>query len=366
MKFRRLISLLTAVLLILSAAGCAKDGNTSDNNNLTDDNNAIVEFRPVDCGLQAQDTYEFPFIGLTARLTDKMLEKMNSREVFVFEQSDYTATYAVSYAFLRFSLTTQEDRETEGMAFDIFSWEENLEKLGAIGVYEKDLADSLDLLTGCDVHEKFGESADGKYVYYISTSSAADADMISELKASELSVGEMHELDVNLGYTAFSEDRLQGVDTVGTFSTEDIFGNKYTQDLFAKYDLTLVNVFATWCSPCVEEIPELEKLRSEYEKEGIKLGVVAVVLDAKTYSGLDEGAIERAQTLYERSGAEFPFLIPDDGDMNGRLTGIESVPESFFVNSSGVIVSEPYIGANSLKGWKKIVDSELEKVGISR
>ena len=33
------------------------------------------------------------------------------------------------------------------------------------------------------------------------------------------------------------------------FSTRDIEGETYTQDMFADYDLTMVNVFATWCSP---------------------------------------------------------------------------------------------------------------------
>lgn len=71
---------------------------------------------------------------------------------------------------------------------------------------------------------------------------------------------------------------------------------------------------------------------------------------------MDEGALERAQILYERSKAKFPFLIPDENNMNGRLTGIESVPESFFVDKNGNIVSDPYVGANSQKEWKKNVD----------
>lgn len=45
--------------------------------------------------------------------------------------------------------------------------------------------------------------------------------------------------------------------------------------------------------------------------------------------------------------------------MNGRLTGIESIPESFFVDGSGNIVSEPYIGARTLAQWREIVEAEL-------
>lgn len=150
--------------------------------------------------------------------------------------------------------------------------------------------------------------------------------------------------------------------SVGTFSTEDVFGTTYTQDLFKNYDLTLVNAFTTWCPPCVKEMPELEKLRQAYTDKGIKLGVVAVVLDVKTPIGIDKSALEQAKLLSERSAAQFPFLIPDDSEMNGRLSGIDSVPESFFVDSDGNIVSAAYIGARTQEEWARIVDAELAKL----
>lgn len=159
-----------------------------------------------------------------------------------------------------------------------------------------------------------------------------------------------------------AEDRVENLDSVGDFTTEDVFGETYTREMFADDDLTLVNIFATWCSPCVQEMPELEELRKEYEEKGVKVGVAAVVLDAKTANGLDEDAIERAQVLYEQSGVQFPFLIPDETEMNGRLEGIASVPESFFVNSEGEIVSEPYIGARAKENWAEIVEQELENL----
>ena len=120
---------------------------------------------------------------------------------------------------------------------------------------------------------------DGAYEYYLSVNSKCSSDLVNELKNATLFVDEMHDFDPNLGYTAFSNDRVDGIDTVGAFSTTDVVGKTYTQDVFADYDLTLVNVFTTWCSPCVEEIPVLEKLRQEYADKGIKLGIVAVVYD---------------------------------------------------------------------------------------
>ena len=136
--------------------------------------------------------------------------------------------------------------------------------------------------------------------------------------------------------------------TVGKFETKGVDGKDYTEKVFSDYDLTLVNIFTTWCSPCVNEIPELEKLYEEMKDKGV--GVVGVVLDKK------------AGVLQEKTKASYPFLIPDSTMMNGRLNGISAFPETFFVDKDGNIVGETYSGSHSLDEWKKIVEKELANV----
>lgn len=127
--------------------------------------------------------------------------------------------------------------------------------------------------------------------------------------------------------------------------------------MFADYDLTMVNVFATWCTPCVNEIPDLQELYEEMESQGVN--VVGIVLDCIDGTGsADEEAIEKAKVLAERTGAEYPFLIPDETYLNGRLSGINAVPETFFVDKDGNIVGETYTGSRPLEDWKEIVDTE--------
>lgn len=145
---------------------------------------------------------------------------------------------------------------------------------------------------------------------------------------------------------------------LGEFSMEDVNGDVYTQEMFAEYDLTMINVFTTWCSPCVSEIPDLEKLDREMEDQ--KVQVVGIVLDIG--GSADEETIEKAKLLAEKTGASYPFLIPDAGYLNGRLAGISAVPETFFVDREGNIVGETYSGSRSFEDWKSIVDKELEGV----
>ncbi len=153
----------------------------------------------------------------------------------------------------------------------------------------------------------------------------------------------------------------EGAGNLGKFSMEDINGSAYTEELFADHDLTMVNVFTTWCTPCIREIPDLEKLHKEMEGQGV--GVVGIVLDAIGSSGkVDEKAVEKAKILAEKTGAAYPFLIPDEGYLGGRLAGIAAVPETFFVDKDGNIVGETYSGSRSFEDWKGIVEKELEGV----
>ena len=147
--------------------------------------------------------------------------------------------------------------------------------------------------------------------------------------------------------------------SVGEFSMQDVNGETYTEDMFADYDLTMVNVFATWCTPCINEIPDLQKLWEEMEDQGIC--VTGIVLDSiDSLGNVDEDAVEKAKVLAEQTGVTYPFLIPDESNMNGRLTGITAIPETFFVDKEGNIVGETYSGSRSLEQWRSVVETELK------
>lgn len=152
-----------------------------------------------------------------------------------------------------------------------------------------------------------------------------------------------------------STDTTAKSGTLGTFSMQDIEGSTYTQEMFADYDLTMVNVFTTWCTPCINEIPDLQKLQESMKDQNIQ--VVGIVLDGIGSNGkTDEETVEKAKLLAKRTGASYPFLIPDSSYLNGRLANIEAVPETFFVDKNGNIVGDTYSGSRSLDDWTSIVE----------
>ena len=84
--------------------------------------------------------------------------------------------------------------------------------------------------------------------------------------------------------------------SLGKFTIKDINGKQYNQDMFKDYDLTMINIFTTWCSPCVAEIPDLEKIHTTMAEQ--KVNVVGVVLDVLDEKGnIIQEYLEKAQSL---------------------------------------------------------------------
>lgn len=146
--------------------------------------------------------------------------------------------------------------------------------------------------------------------------------------------------------------------SLGTFTTQDVNGKEYTQEMFQDYDLTLVNIFTTWCTPCVQEMPELEKLYQQMKDRGVN--VVGFVLDVLNEKGeIVQTDLERAQELVKKTGVTYPVLLPDTSYLNGRLTGIEAFPETFFVDRDGNVVGGTYSGSGGYEDWLEVVEQEL-------
>ncbi|AGT44454.1 TlpA disulfide reductase family protein [Treponema pedis] len=142
--------------------------------------------------------------------------------------------------------------------------------------------------------------------------------------------------------------------TVLEFSTIDLDGNTVTNEIFSKYDLTLVNVWGTFCGPCKVELPALEAAYKEYAKKNCN--VIAITIDL---SKEDTSTLDLAKEIWKDSGCTFKALysVPEFAAVTDTLTG---VPTSFFVDKKGAIVKGSFhTGALDLEGFKKFFDKHL-------
>ena len=121
------------------------------------------------------------------------------------------------------------------------------------------------------------------------------------------------------------------------FETTDLDGNPVSsQELFSGNEVTMINIWATWCGPCRGELPDLARINSNLESIGC--GIVGLLAD-----GQDPEDVADAKQLLQDAGVNYPVVnIPEGADDMFDLSGM---PVSYFVNSDGEILADPVHGA---------------------
>lgn len=135
------------------------------------------------------------------------------------------------------------------------------------------------------------------------------------------------------------------------FSTTDMDGNKVTNDIFADYDLTVVNFWATYCNPCIDELPELAEWKKELP-DNVNLIGLLVDVDEK---GSDQYKL--AEKIIKETGADYQHLIATE-EFDDMISNLVGVPTTFFVDSTGKIIGEPFAGAD-VDAYKQTVEDYL-------
>ena len=326
-------------------------------------------FKPADYTLPVKDEYVYEYLGLQFSLSEKIKEAMRTKDIVMLDDQS-PLDQDLKYALLYFSKLTDEQKNAEiGKMGDGYEkWQESLERIGTIGMFEKSLSEEeIGKITKCDSHTKLGDSKDGKYSYYLSVNSTADAETIEELKKTSVEITEKKDRPENgfvlaeksdlAGDMVFSEDSGNTVTDLSNIMTKDIHGKEFSSKDFANYDLTMVNVFATWCTACIQEIPDLVEVQKEMQAKGVN--IIGIVTDTVDDTGENQEAIEKAKLIQEKTKANYSFLMPDKTNFNGRLNGIQALPETFFVDKNGQIVGETYSGSHNKKDWTEIIEKEL-------
>ena len=143
------------------------------------------------------------------------------------------------------------------------------------------------------------------------------------------------------------------------FTTNDIDGNEVTESIFANKDLTVVNIWGTFCGPCINEMPEL----GAWEKElPDNVQIVGLIVDISSTD--NEMQIAAAKQITEKADAGFVNLIGGNGAFNELMASIVGVPTTIFVDKSGNIVGEIIVGAD-VDRYKSFVNKYIEALNNS-
>ncbi len=144
-----------------------------------------------------------------------------------------------------------------------------------------------------------------------------------------------------------------------SFNSKDLNGNAVSSEIFAKNKITMMNIWGTFCPPCIREMPDLAKLSEENKSKGVQ--IVGIVIDATDQKGkILEEQKNDADEIIEYTGANYTHIAPNPAMLSSFLKNVQAVPTTIFVNSDGKIVGQVYLGAKSKKDWQKIIDGFLK------
>jgi thiol-disulfide isomerase/thioredoxin len=108
---------------------------------------------------------------------------------------------------------------------------------------------------------------------------------------------------------------------------QDLAGGRVRMDDFAG-QVVVLNFWATWCPPCVREMPSLDRLQAALRDEG--LAVVAV--------SLDRGGVEVIKPFVDKLGLVEMGLYWDANSALAKAYGITGLPTTFIIDKQGRIV----------------------------
>lgn len=136
-----------------------------------------------------------------------------------------------------------------------------------------------------------------------------------------------------------------------TFSLTTLTGETIDDSIVKNSKLTMVNYWATWCGPCVSEIPDIQKLSQDYADKGFS--VIGVLLGDEDYDG--------ARTFLSDNGITYPVVLPE-GVFLDLASGIYAIPTTMFFDSTGTQVGETQVGSMTYDDWASLIDSLLGQV----
>ena len=144
------------------------------------------------------------------------------------------------------------------------------------------------------------------------------------------------------------------------FDGKDLAGNEVkSSTLFGENTVTVVNFWFTTCSPCVGELAELEALNKQLaEKGGAVVGINSFTLDG------DKTAIAEAKDILAKKGVSYKNIWFDSKSEAGEFTsGLYSYPTTYVVDKNGNIVGEPIVGAitgqKQAQTLQKLIDQAI-------
>lgn len=141
------------------------------------------------------------------------------------------------------------------------------------------------------------------------------------------------------------------------FSGQDLEGNTVSSEILSSSKLTMINVWATYCNPCLREMPELGELAADYSPEEFQ--IIGIISDVE--EGSEEKMKDYAADLVAKTGADYTHLLLNESLYFSLLTEVSAVPTTFFFDSEGNLLNT-IVGSMDKASWEEEINALLENL----
>lgn len=230
-------------------------------------------------------------------------------------------------------------------------------ELCMIATIDKDIAENgkqVELFSKYDHQDLIGQAE--QFEFYLLYDKEPDSDGLSEASQKDFKefCGEIKNLQ-NLiveVYPPVSETEKVSENKVA-FKTKTLDGQEMDSSVLKDSKLTMINIWATFCEPCIAEMPDLQLLYEDVKDEGIN--IIGIVSDTPEEEAL-------AKEIVKMTGVTYPNLIPDETIQNNILSNLSGVPTTIFVDSEGNIIGDLIVGDRGKEEYRKEIESRLESL----
>ena len=140
-----------------------------------------------------------------------------------------------------------------------------------------------------------------------------------------------------------------------SFEATDLDGNLVrSEEIFKEHTLTMVNLWGTYCGPCIGEMPDLERLNQKLQSKNC--AIIGIVIDVPSAQNAE--MVSAAKEILSATGVTYLNLCAFNG--LDSVFPAQFVPTSYFVDSDGRIVGEAAIGARGAEDYETLMNEILE------
>ncbi len=295
------------------------------------------------------DSYEYSDLGITFELEENW--KKNKADVYV------SPVYGQSYSPISGLIVNYKDHDYPDVIKSLFTI--------AFADMEQVKLDTIEEMIGgpdriADVQEM---TTAGKNTYYFCTFPEDTEGLSESQKERYLSL--WNSLDIAKENIQITEATYSSEDPqiTGTLTipegTTDLDGNEVDTDIFSENKLTMINIWGSFCNPCIEEMPMLQKFNDEYKDKGF--AIVGILGDAAGENGtMDTDTAELGKTILTKNNVTYQNIA-----MNieiQKMIATSCFPTSIFVDGTGTIVGETIYGAQTEEEYRKTIEDLLAQV----